>query len=35
VADDYVALGREPLPLAAILQRERLYRLRRLADADQ
>ncbi|KDD61455.1 PIN domain protein [Bordetella bronchiseptica OSU553] len=35
VADDYVALGREPLPLAAILQRERLYRLRRLTDADQ
>lgn len=33
VEQDYVALGREPLALAAILHRERLYRLARLAAA--
>jgi hypothetical protein len=31
VAQDYVALGREPLELGAILHRERLYRLAKLA----
>ncbi|KOF54225.1 hypothetical protein AD428_08490 [Achromobacter sp. DMS1] len=30
VPDDYVALGREPEPLAATLHRERLYRLKNL-----
>ena len=33
VEQDYVALGREPLALAAILHRERLYRLARLVAA--
>ena len=33
VAQDYVALGREPLELGAILHRERLYRLAKLAAA--
>jgi len=31
VAQDYVALGRSPEPLADILHRERLYRLKKLA----
>ena len=33
VERDYVALGREPLALDAILHRERLYRLAKLAAA--
>lgn len=33
VEQDYVALGREPLALDAILHRERLYRLAKLAAA--
>lgn len=33
VEQDFVALGREPLPLDAILHRERLYRLAKLAAA--
>ena len=34
VPDDYVALGREPEPLAATLHRERLYRLKALVARD-
>lgn len=34
VPADYVALGREPEPLAATLQRERLYRLKNLVGAQ-
>ncbi|HEY0295913.1 MAG TPA: PIN domain-containing protein [Bordetella sp.] len=33
VEQDFLALGREPAPLAAILHRERLYRLEKLAAA--
>jgi len=33
IPDDYVALGREPEPLAATLHRERLYRLKNLLPA--
>lgn len=34
VPGDYIALGREPEPLAATLHRERLYRLRALVARD-
>ena len=34
VPDDYIALGREPEPLAATLHRERLYRLKALVARD-
>lgn len=35
VPDDYIALGREPEPLAATLHRERLYRLKALVARDE
>jgi len=35
VLDDHAALGRAPEPLAAILRRERLYRLKALVARDQ